>query len=119
MASSSLDAARDDPELGRRVVVGMEHQPEIPGDRGEAPYNTEADLAVGLAPSSRRKRGDHATENIVAKCGCQPWGRAIGSLQETPTHDSFIICLNRRATRGQARIFSTSSARCASLSAPL
>ena len=47
------------------VVVGMEHEPENTGGRGEAPYNTEADLAAGLAPSSRRKRGDNATDNIV------------------------------------------------------
>lgn len=71
----------------------MEHQ----GDGEEAPYNTEADLAAGLAPSSRRKRGDHASDNIVAKCGCQPeaeWPRTIvyidgfnlyyGALKRTP-----------------------------------
>lgn len=40
------------------VVVEMAQQHEFQGDGGEPPYNTEADLAVGLAASSRRKRGD-------------------------------------------------------------
>jgi hypothetical protein len=46
-------------EIGQTmvIVVGMDRR-EFPGARKEAPYNTEADLAVGLAASSRRKRGD-------------------------------------------------------------
>lgn len=53
---------------------------------GEAPYNTEADLAAGLAASSRRKRGNREGDRTRAGLGSQ----IKPSLISAPTANTIV-----------------------------
>jgi uncharacterized LabA/DUF88 family protein len=53
------------------VVVGMAQQREFQGDGRLPPYNTEADLAAGLAASSRGKRGNQQSDTTQPDLACQ------------------------------------------------
>lgn len=49
----------------------MAQQRELRGDGGQPPYNTEADLAAGLAASSRGKRGNQQADITQPERACQ------------------------------------------------
>lgn len=65
----------------------MAHQREFLGVGGEPPYNTEADLAVGLAASSRRKRGNQDPDITQPELACQ----IQPSRVSTPTGHNTIV----------------------------